>query len=83
MTFRPEEIPLAAQRFCSIGELPTFLDNTLAHPLSGGHCQIYKLRLPDQTICAVRVPIHASSAPKDTRHGRSRRYDPLDSGSAR
>lgn len=66
MTFHPEHIPLVARRFCPSGDLPTFLANTLAHPLSGGHCQIYKLRFSDQTICAVRVPIHARNAPKDT-----------------
>lgn len=65
MAFRPENIPLVARRFWTSDELPSFFSNTLACPLSGGHCQVYKLGFSDQTTWAVRIPIHARNAPKE------------------
>ncbi|KAH8690196.1 kinase-like domain-containing protein [Talaromyces proteolyticus] len=65
MAFRPENIPLVARRFWTSDELPSFCSNTLACPLSGGHCQVYKLGFSDQTTWAVRIPIHARNAPKE------------------
>lgn len=66
MEFQPENIPQVAQRFGNSGELPSFCSNTLACPLSGGRCQVYKLEFSDKTTWAVRVPIHSKNqVPKD------------------
>ena len=65
MAFHPENIPLVARKFSTSGELPSFCSNTLVCPLSGGHCQVYKLGLSDQTTWAVRIPIHARNAPRE------------------
>lgn len=61
-----ENIPLVARRSWTSDELPSFRSNTLAFPLSGGHCQVYKLGFSDSTTWAVRIPIHARNAPRDT-----------------
>lgn len=58
MEFQPENIPLVARRFWNSDELPSFCSNTLACPLSGGNCQVYKVEFSDKTTWAVRVPIH-------------------------
>lgn len=59
--FYPENIPLAIQKFRHDGELAQFKPNTLAQPLSGGHCQIYKLGFSGDVNWAVRIPIRLRS----------------------
>ncbi|WEW60409.1 hypothetical protein PRK78_005894 [Emydomyces testavorans] len=63
--FCPQNIPAAVQRFRDDNELPHFRSKTLTQPLSGGHCQIYRLGFSDNTNWAVRIPIHLSSAPPE------------------
>ncbi|KAM5477016.1 hypothetical protein MauCBS54593_000287 [Microsporum audouinii] len=64
-SFCPGNIPIAIRRFRNDDELAQFRSNTLTQPLSGGHCQVYRLGFSDDVDWAVRIPIHLSSCSEE------------------
>lgn len=65
-SFYPENIPAAVCILRADNEVPKFRSNTLAKPLSGGQCQIFKLGFLDDTQWAVRIPIYLSHCARET-----------------
>lgn len=57
-SFHPENLPTTICKFRDNHEVPKFRSNTLAAPLSGGHCQIFKLGFSDNIKWAVRIPVY-------------------------
>lgn len=47
-------------------EVPKFRSNTLAKPLPGGQCQIFKLGFLDDTKWVIHIPIYLSLCARET-----------------